>query len=89
MSKNTTITVRGAVALGVGSMVGAGIFALMGEAARMAGSAVWAAFLGAGFGQVGYTVLLISAVISTTTCINGGLFGMTSVLLLSSRVTFP
>jgi amino acid transporter len=48
MSKNTTITVRGAVALGVGSMVGAGIFALMGEAARMAGSAVWAAFLGAG-----------------------------------------
>jgi amino acid transporter len=48
MSKNTTITVRGAVGLGVGSMVGAGIFALMGEAARMAGSAVWAAFLGAG-----------------------------------------
>jgi amino acid transporter len=48
MSKNTTITVRGAVALGVGSMVGAGIFSLMGEAARMAGSAVWAAFLGAG-----------------------------------------
>jgi amino acid transporter len=48
MSRNTSISVRGAVALGVGSMVGAGIFALMGEAARMAGSAVWAAFLGAG-----------------------------------------
>jgi amino acid transporter len=48
MSKNATITVRGAVALGVGSMVGAGIFALMGEAAIMAGSAVWAAFLTAG-----------------------------------------
>jgi amino acid transporter len=48
MSKNTSISVRGAVALGVGSMVGAGIYALMGEAAKMAGSAVWAAFLGAG-----------------------------------------
>jgi amino acid transporter len=48
MGINTSITVRGAVGLGVGSMVGAGIFALMGEAAKMAGSAVWAAFLGAG-----------------------------------------
>ena len=48
MGNESTITVRGAVALGVGSMVGAGIFALLGEAARMAGSAVWAAFLGAG-----------------------------------------
>ena len=33
----------------------------------------------AGFGEVGYTVLLISAVISTATCINGGLFGMTNI----------
>ena len=48
MSSHTPITVRGAVALGIGSMVGAGIFALLGEAARLAGSAVWAAFLGAG-----------------------------------------
>jgi amino acid transporter len=31
------------------------------------------------FGQIGYTVLLISAVISTTTCINGGLYGMTNI----------
>jgi amino acid transporter len=31
------------------------------------------------FGQVGYTVLLVSAVISTTTCINGGLYGMTNI----------
>jgi len=38
----------GAVALGVGSMVGAGIFALMGVAAAKAGSAVWLSFLGAG-----------------------------------------
>ncbi|WP_291992158.1 APC family permease [Candidatus Accumulibacter sp. ACC003] len=42
------ISVRGAIALGVGSMVGAGIFALMGEAAARAGSAVWLSFLIAG-----------------------------------------
>jgi amino acid transporter len=42
------VSVRGAVALGVGSMVGAGIFALMGEAAALAGSAVWLSFLAAG-----------------------------------------
>ena len=38
------VTVPGLVALGVGSMVGAGIFALMGEAAALTGSAVWLAF---------------------------------------------
>ena len=42
------ITTRGAIALGVGSMVGAGIFALMGVAAAKAGSAVWLSFLVAG-----------------------------------------
>jgi amino acid transporter len=41
-------TVPSLVALGVGSMVGAGIFALMGEAAALAGSAVWLAFGAAG-----------------------------------------
>jgi len=39
---------RGAAALGVGSMVGAGIFALLGVAAAQAGSAVWLSFLAAG-----------------------------------------
>jgi amino acid transporter len=33
----------------------------------------------AAFGQVGYTLLLVSAVIATVTCINGGLFGMASI----------
>ncbi|MBC1262398.1 APC family permease [Synechococcus sp. BSF8S] len=36
------------IALGVGSMVGAGIFALMGEAAALAGSGVWISFAVAG-----------------------------------------
>jgi hypothetical protein len=39
------VTVRGAAFLGIGAMVGAGIFALLGEAAVVAGSAVWIAAL--------------------------------------------
>lgn len=42
------ISVSGAVFLGVGAMVGAGIFALLGEAGAVAGSAVWISFLIAG-----------------------------------------
>ena len=48
MPEQRIITVRTAIALGIGSMVGAGIFALMGEAAAIAGSAVWVSFLMAG-----------------------------------------
>jgi amino acid transporter len=40
-----TLTVRGATVLGVGSMIGAGIFALLGEAGAVAGAAVWLSFL--------------------------------------------
>ena len=39
------LTVRGATVLGVGSMIGAGIFALLGEAGAVAGAAVWLSFL--------------------------------------------
>jgi amino acid transporter len=69
MSGQNTITVRGAVALGIGSMVGAGIFALLGEAAIMAGSAVWLSFLAAGiiallsgysFAQLGIKCLCVA-----------------------------
>jgi amino acid transporter len=42
------MTVTAAAALGVGSMVGAGIFALMGEAGSIAGSAVYLSFVIAG-----------------------------------------
>jgi len=42
------ISVRGAISLGVGSIVGAGIFTLMGVAGAKAGSAVWLSFLAAG-----------------------------------------
>jgi amino acid transporter len=53
------MTVRGAIFLGVGSMVGAGIFALLGEAGAVAGAAVWMSFLLAGIvaGLLGYTVV--------------------------------
>jgi amino acid transporter len=42
------LSVRGAAFIGIGSMVGAGIFALLGQAAVLAGSAVWLSFLLAG-----------------------------------------
>jgi amino acid transporter len=42
------VSVRGAAFIGIGSMVGAGIFALLGEAAVLAESAVWLSFLLAG-----------------------------------------
>ena len=53
------MTVRGAIFLGVGAMVGAGIFALLGEAGAVAGSAVWVSFLIAGLisGLLGYAVV--------------------------------
>src|SRR6186713_1031416 len=57
------MTVRGAAFLGVGSMVGAGIFALLGEAGAVAGSAVWLSFLIAGMvaGLQGYAVAKLGA----------------------------
>lgn len=43
-----TLSVRQAAFIGVGSMVGAGIFALLGAAGEVAGPAVWISFLLAG-----------------------------------------
>ena len=58
-----SMTVRGAAFLGVGSMVGAGIFALLGEAGAVAGSAVWLSFLVAGVvaSLQGYAVAKLGA----------------------------
>ena len=57
------MTVHGAAMLGVGSMVGAGIFALLGEAGAVAGSAVWLSFLCGGLiaGLLGYVVAKLGA----------------------------
>ena len=57
------MTVRGAAFLGIGSMVGAGIFALLGEAGAVAGSAVWLSFLLAGVVAAlqGYAVAKLGA----------------------------
>ena len=50
------LTVRGATVLGIGSMIGAGIFALLGEAGAVGGAAVWISFLVGGIvaGLLGY-----------------------------------
>ena len=47
-SGERALSVRQAAFIGVGSMVGAGIFALLGAAGEVAGSAVWISFLLAG-----------------------------------------
>jgi amino acid transporter len=47
-SQTTYLTVRQAAFIGVGAMVGAGIFALLGAAGEVAGAAVWLSFLLAG-----------------------------------------
>ena len=66
------MTVRGAAFLGVGAMVGAGIFALLGEAGAVAGSAVWLSFLLAGAVSVliGYNVVKLGVRYPSS----GGLF---------------
>ena len=48
LTADKPMTVSAAVALGVGSMIGAGIFALMGEAGAIAGNAVYLSFIAAG-----------------------------------------
>lgn len=57
------MTVRGAAVLGIGAMVGAGIFALLGEAGAVAGSATWLSFLLAGgvATLLGYSVAKLGA----------------------------
>ena len=53
------LTALGAAFLGVGAMVGAGIFALLGQAGAVAGAAVWISFLLAGgiAALLGYVVV--------------------------------
>ena len=53
------MSVPGAAFLGIGAMVGAGIFALLGEAGAVAGAAVWLSFLLAGVvaALLGYAIV--------------------------------
>ena len=57
------MSVVSAAFLGIGAMVGAGIFALLGEAGAIAGAAVWVSFAIAGFVSLlqGYTVAKLGA----------------------------
>src|SRR5690349_5394817 len=57
------LSVRQAAFIGVGAMVGAGIFALLGAAGAVAGAAVWLSFLLAGFVAVlqGYSFAKLGA----------------------------
>jgi hypothetical protein len=86
------MSVRGAVFLGVGSMVGAGIFALLGEAGAVAGAAVWVSFLLAGVvaGLLGYTAVTLGVRFPS----RGGVIviaaiGVTAVVLVFFAVDTP
>ncbi len=59
----TSLNVRQAAFIGVGAMVGAGIFSLLGAAGEVAGSAVWLSFLlaGAVAGLQGYSFAKMGA----------------------------
>ena len=56
-TRSATLSVRQAAFIGVGAMVGAGIFSLLGAAGEVAGAAVWISFLiaGAVAGLQGYS----------------------------------
>jgi amino acid transporter len=58
-AQSKKLSVVGAAFLGVGAMVGAGIFALLGQAGAVAGAATWLSFLLAGVvaALLGYTVV--------------------------------
>ncbi len=62
-SREKKYTVRQAAFIGVGAMVGAGIFALLGAAGEVAGAAVWLSFLLAGVvaGLQGYSFAKLGA----------------------------
>jgi amino acid transporter len=57
------MSLRSAIFMGVGAMVGAGIFALMGESAAIAGNATWLSFLIAGVVALlsGYSFAMLGA----------------------------
>jgi len=63
LAEKKFLTVRQAAFIGVGAMVGAGIFALLGAAGEVAGAAVWLSFLLAGVvaGLQGYSFAKLGA----------------------------
>jgi amino acid transporter len=48
-SANSQISMAGAISIGIGGMIGAGIFSILGVVAMAAGSAMWISFLVGGF----------------------------------------
>src|SRR3954462_5427314 len=90
------LSVRQAAFIGVGAMVGAGIFALLGAAGEVAGAAVWLSFLIAGIVAAlqGYSFAKLGARYPTAGGLleyvangfgNGHLTGITSWLTYSAN----
>ncbi len=71
------MSLRGAVFLGIGAMVGAGIFSLLGAAGGIAGSAVWVSFLVGGLVSLalGYAMAKFGAAVPSS----GGTIGYLTI----------
>src|SRR6185369_5165488 len=93
---STKLTIRQAAFIGVGAMVGAGIFSLLGAAGEVAGAAVWISFLLAGAiaGLQGYSFSKFGARFPTAGGLleyfaqgfgNGHLTGIVAWLLLAAN----
>ena len=91
-----SLTTRQAAFIGVGAMVGAGIFSLLGAAGEVAGSAVWLSFLIAGIVAMlqGYSFAKFGARFTTAGGLleyvargfgNGHLVGIVGWLLLAAN----
>src|SRR5690242_17496466 len=96
MAEKKYLSVREAAFIGVGAMVGAGIFALLGAAGEVAGSAVWLSFVIAGIVAIlqGYSFAKLGAKYPTAGGLleyvakgfgNGHLTGITAWLTYSAN----
>ena len=85
VANKNKITLRGAIFIGIGSMVGAGIFALFGEAGTIAGAAVWLSFLIGGM-----IVLLATSIVLFGLAVGMNISGLASYqVYVYEAVVFP
>src|SRR5215470_15069897 len=78
------LSVRQAAFIGVGAMVGAGIFALLGAAGEVAGAAVWLSFMLAGF----VAAVFVTFVFTTLIHESASIATLASILVLSVALDY-
>jgi amino acid transporter len=76
LTRSSTISLPAAIAIGIGGMIGAGIFSILGVVAEAAKP-----FLG----MLGFKLIAIAALFSTASAINATLFGSANVCYMIAR----